>query len=276
MSVSGDIRDEDKLIFGLAAMRYNVFVLVRAANKASLNYIDKNKTGYGAGEERFSAKRVDCKAKTADNSIIVKNRWRDIAGLVVDPELVGPDAFEGDRYGTACTAWTSFASRVCRSHYQAGRQVLAYFPSGMQYGLQLDENHPRYGCVMFSVSSLISAATYIHGDYDLYAIVPADNRAETVFVNEQRLGTDHARSKEFFDVQHYLNHSLGRPMILHGEQENMGHTDDLVFAFYPDGWRVKPLYGRAMIEDFYRTDLGGRKAGGGATESAGGQWRRVT
>lgn len=269
MGFSG-IRSSDMQVFGEAAKHFRVYILVRATNAASLPYI---------GMAGFSAKRFDCKAKTADKSVVVDGRMREIAGLVVDPNIVGPLAFDGDKHQKALREWAEFEPLVSRSFWQDGRRVLTYFPGGKHYGVQLDPESPRYGCVLFSSSSLITAATYVHGDYDLYAIVPADKPGETVLVKDEMLGFKHFRSKELLDVQIFVNRRIGRPMVLHADQEKYSpHTDETVYAFFPDGKTVRELSNLAEIEGFYLTELQGRKTGGkgATTEPAGGLWKRVT
>lgn len=269
MSFDG-MRAEDIAIFKNAAKNYRVFILLRATNPASLRYI---------GMKGYSAKRLDCKAKTADLPVLTRYGVRDCAGLVVDPSLVGPAAYKDNKYAKALLEWQKFAPKICTNFCdENGRPTKTYFPGGMFYGVQLDQQNPRYGCVMFSASSLISAATYIHGDYDLYAIVPTDGRNETVFVEEKRLGEKHVRSKELLDVQTFLNARIGRPMILHGDQEKYSeHSDEEVYAFFPDGVTVQALESKSQIETFYQITLGGRKTGGKSAqfEPAGGQWQRV-
>jgi len=269
MGFSG-IRSSDMQVFRAAAKHFRVYILVRATNAASLSYI---------GMAGFSAKRLDCKAKTADKSVVVQGRTREIAGLVVDPNIVGPLAFDGDKFQKALREWTEFEPLVCRSFWQDGRRALTYFPGGKVYGVQLDPESPRYGCVLFASSSLVSAATYVHGDYDLYAIVRADKPGETLLVKDEMLGFKHFRSKELLDVQIFINKRIGRPMILHADQEKYSaHTDETVYAFFPDGTTVRELSNLAEIEGFYLTELQGRKTGGkGATlEPAEGLWKRVT
>ena len=263
MSFSG-IRSSDMQVFGAAAKHFRVYILVRATNTASLPYIRM------AG---FSAKRFDCKAKTADKSALVRGKMREIAGLVVDPNIVGPLAFDGDKFQKALREWAEFEPLVCRSFWQDGRQALTYFPGGKVYGVQLDPESPRYGCVLFSSSSLVSAATYIHGDYDLYAIVPADKPGDTLLVKDEMLGFKHFRSKELLDVQIFINKRIGRAMILHADQEKYStHTDESIYAFFPDGTTVRELSNLVEIEGFYLTELKGRKTGGKSAtlESAGG------
>lgn len=262
------MRSADADAFRKTAGWFKLFLLVRATNPASLPYMS---------QARYAAKRLDCKAKTADLDVLIDGRLYKTAGLVVSPRLVGEAAFRGDKYKKALKEWEKFEPKVTPVG-PAGRQGLTYFPNGGVYGLQTDRASNHYGCVLFSTSSLVTAASYVHGDYDLYAIVDPGDPRSTVFVTEKRLGETHARSKELTDVQTFVNRELGRPMVLHGDQEKYApHSDEEVYAFFPDGKTVEVLQGRAAIEGFYATRLSGRKTGGDGvrTVEAGGLWRKV-
>jgi hypothetical protein len=264
------MRDEDSEVFAEAARWFEVYILVRATNKHSLPYMDK---------KGYSAKRLDCKAKTADFDVILNGKIYKTAGLVTDPNIVGFAAYNGGKHAKAVEEWAKFAPRVAANIYDAsGRPTKTYYPSGGLYGVQMNPEHKHYGCVMFSSSSLISAATYIHGDYDLYAIVDKDSPHDTVFVSETRLGEKHVRGKELLDVQMYVNRRFGRPLVLHGDQEKYSaHTDEPLYAFFPDDRAPRILPDLLAIERFYETTLGGRKTGGkyATLETAGGLWQRV-
>lgn len=264
------MRPSDAEAFAKAAGWFKLYILVRATNPASLPYMSL------AG---YSAKRLDCKAKTADVNVMIGGRQYETAGLVVCPDVVGPSAYSGGKYAKAVEEWKKFAPKVAAGIYGAGgKPTKTYFPNGGLYGVQMDPSHKHYGCVMFASNSLVAAAGYVHGDYDLYAIVDAANPTETVFVSETRLEEKHVRSRELLDVQMFINRHLGRPMVLHGDQEKYAaHSDEEVYSFFPDGRTTQTLNGKAAVEAFYATTLGGRKTGGaGATlQPAGGFWRRV-
>jgi hypothetical protein len=270
-SVLEGMRDEDSEVFAEAARWFGVYILVRATNPHSLPYMSM---------DGYSAKRLDCKAKTADLDVILNGRIYKTAGLVTDPNVVGFAAYKGGKHAKALEEWAKFAPKVSSGIYDSsGKPTKTYYPGGGQYGVQMNPEHKHYGCVMFSSGSLITAATYIHGDYDLYAIVAKDSPLDTVFVTETRLGEKHVRSKELFDVQNYVNRRIGRPVVLHGDQEKYAtHSDEDVYAFFPDERSPRTLSGKLAIERFYETTLGGRKTGGkeATLETAGGLWQRVT
>jgi hypothetical protein len=246
-------------VFRAAARHFNVFIAVRQTNTASFDYIQK--PGY-------MAKRFDCKAKTAKKDIVLEGRLRKTAGLVVDWDLMGDQrhlAYGGDVEG-AQKAWKDFSAyHVKDIHDEHGKPRHTYVPAGKLYWTQKDPQHPHYGCVMFASTSLIAAGLYIHGDYDLYAIVPADARRSMIYIVNPGWGNiqmPHARGKELYDIQIYINSRINRPMVLHGDQEKYkSHAEDNIVVFFPDGITDKEYYGKAAIEDLYRTVFQGRNTG---------------
>ena len=241
--------------FSKAATWFKVYILVRRTNLMSLPYV---------GLPGFVAKRLDCKAKTADSHYVHPQFGpKTVAGLVVDPTITGPDAFLTQRkYEAALQEWRGFAATMLDPAVltQAGQSGLTYIPNGRFYFVDLDPGSARYGCVKFSSSSLMTAAAYIHGDYDLYGIVRADSPARNVAVTETRLGQKHVRSPEFLDVQIYVNRELGVPMILHGAQESYSgeHSDEGIDVFGPDGTFVGKE-NRIEIARLYETVFKGRR-----------------
>jgi hypothetical protein len=124
----------------------------------------------------------------------------------------------------------------------------------------MDPAHERYGCVLFSSSSQRISASYLHSDYDLFGIVLEDDPATNTRVVEKRLGENHARSREFFDLQHYLNNRMGIAMILHGAQETYKEDwDDDLDVFCPDGKTILQAYGADAIQRLYRDNFHGRR-----------------
>lgn len=247
--------DDQASVFKAAARHFDVYILVRRTNPASLAYV---------GRAGFAPKRLDCKAKTADRDVHLPGRGRiQCAGLVVDPTVTGPGAFSaGGKFEKALKEWARFSAKQLTDELRSweGQQRLTYVPRGGLYFVDLDPDSPRHGCVKFTSSSLISAAQHVHGDFDLYGIVPARDPATNVRVEERRLGYRHARSPEFLDVQIYVNRRLGVPMVLHGAQESYAstHEEDALDVFHPDG-RVTAAEGASEIARLYSTLFEGRK-----------------
>ncbi len=264
MPASDYMRDIDISAFKEAAARYNVWILVRKSNAAAKQYI---------GVKGYAPKRLDCKAKTASRDAVLPDGLgkKQTAGLVADPTLKGMDSAFDDP-GKARKFWEKFRPQCYIP--EAGKSV-AWFPGGKVYSVQMDRTSAHYGCVLFSPISLRSAACYVHSDYDLYAIVPADQPRMNFRVREERLDKDHSRSKKLFDVQHYLNRRMGVAMILHGEQETFsGDVDDTLDVFCPDGQSVLRKKGAAEIEQLYEVTFEGRQLYGpdAVPIPAGGKW----
>jgi hypothetical protein len=229
----------------------------------------------------YVPKRLDCKPKTADQDVEIDGKWREIAGLVVSPSIVGPAAFKAGKYEKALKEWDKFRHTMLGPDMldAAGQPAYTWIPGGKFYAVQLDRAHKHFGCLLFSISSLITAGQYVHGDYDLYAIVAASDPSANVFVSEKRLGVDHMRGKELFDVQHFINRRIGAPMILHGDQEKFSdHTDEQIDVFFPDG-RVFTCRDKVEIEALYQNQFRGRKTHFKDSPTpaipAGGLWRKV-
>jgi hypothetical protein len=249
MSVDDYMRSNDVKAFHDAAGHFRVWILVRASNPAGKQYI---------GVPGYVPKRLDCKAKTADFDVTLPGGLgrKKTAGLVVSLAVPGMlSAFQDQ--SDVKESWLKF-QHLC--YFPEPGVTLSWFPNGKLYSVQMDPSHERYGCMTFSSSSNRANAAYIHSDYDLYGIVPEDNPAENIRVTGKRLGQDHARSQIFFDVQHYLNHRMGVPMILHGEQETFtDDMDDNLDVFCPDGTSMIQAYGAGAILQLYETTFKGRQ-----------------
>lgn len=246
------MRSLDVSAFQKAAQFYNVYILVRRTNSESIKYINRN--GY-------VAKRLDCKAKTADFSVTIAGRTKQVAGLVVDPTLQGMDrAFKPEKLMDARKEWDKFKSLLAPDALtEEGKPTYTYLPDGKHYAVQLDRNHKHFGCVMFSSNSLLNAGKYIHGDYDLYDIVPVENSKENIVYTEKRHDFPHNRGKRFFDVQHFLNRNMGVPLVLHGSQAKFkSHTNEAIDIFCPDG-KVKETNTLKEIQLLYATVFNGRE-----------------
>lgn len=253
------MRPQDIQAFQSAAQFYKLFILLRRTNTESKRYI---------GQPGYTPKRLDCKAKTADHDVDVPGVGRkQTAGLVVNPTLPGfGQAFRtAKKAQDAADTWRQFEPLV---YFPVPGKPTTYFPQGKLYSVQMDPTHKHYGCVMFASNSLVAAGQYIHGDYDIYAFVPAESgaggtplgSAVNTRVTETRLGQAHSRGREFFDVQHYLNRKMGVAMVLHGDQEKYSpHTDEPVDVFWPDGREPLALPNKSAIEELYRTVFQGRE-----------------
>jgi len=259
------------MIFVAAARQFNCHILVRKTGRAALSWV---------GKRGYTGKRADMKAKTANRNT---NRYK-VAGLVCSPLLL-PDAFTADRLASAHDNWMKSRHLITEPQGAMGfdddRQ-----PRGVQtpYLVQTNPNHPHYGCVALVDMGLL-LPRYVHGDYDLYAIIPAGGAFDpnAIHIRDSTLGSTMAPdtmglqarlrlqvpNKEgplSFQVANFINvriassspDLLGSLMVNHGEQINMGpvgHTFETVLAIMPR--LVKGQWGRILNtrqdhEEFYR------------------------
>jgi hypothetical protein len=141
-----------------AAHQFRCHILVRRTGRASLQY---------CGLPGYTGKRADMKAKTAARDL---PPYR-LQGLVCSP-LVHPRACRPD----ALQKWQESARLIT---VPAGGFDDNLQPRGCAtpYMLQTDPRHRHYGCVAWVEYGLL-VPRYVHGDYDLYAIVPAGRAFE--------------------------------------------------------------------------------------------------
>jgi len=254
-------------IFLETARRFNAYILVRKTGEASLRW---------AGQKGYTAKRGDLKCKTAQADI----GGYQLAGLVVSP-LIHPMAFtDNKRRSDAVMYWHS--SRHLITVPRSGFTSTDWPRScATPYLLQTDVNHPHYGALAWIEGGIVSPK-YIHGDYDLYAIVPANSAAlrDARPMNYNQGGVipsslplqrqvqlseplPMCTGPLLFEIMNHLDNAFGYPMVMHAEQENLEHKDDEVIAFPPVPWQGRNnvvLSGQAQIELFYEHEFGGRTA----------------
>jgi hypothetical protein len=215
------MRTQDKAAFLDAARQFNVWILVRRTNPASMKYI---------GKQGFSPKRIDCKAKTADLDIAPY----ELAGLVVDP-TIHPNAFKPKKLPTAKGFW-------------AKMQPLSATP----YTVDANAKSKHYGCLQIQ-------GRYIHGDYDLYDIIDVTQAQRNLAAVETLLGQPHRRGPKVLTVQEFINGRIGSPMIQHGgEAQHADHSEQSIDAFGPKGEDVTIL-NEFSVRGWYENKFGGRK-----------------
>lgn len=240
------IRPNHVPLFAAAAKQFQVYVLIRKTNPASLEYM---------GRPGYTGKRLDCKWKTANRDV----GFYRLAGLVASPELQ-PQAFVGAKLESARREWLQHQELILRLPEGADPTGLDLRGSRKPYALQLNPRHKHYGCVVWIEDGILQPR-YIHADYDLYALAPAANPSQRAAPRqEQMLGVAHSAGQQWFSFMNWMDRQLGFPMIFHGEQEHfLSHTDDDVIVFFPDGRTIQLLKGKADIEKFYAVTLGGRQ-----------------
>lgn len=145
--------------FAEAAVRFHCHILVRKTGRASLSWI---------GKRGYTGKRGDLKAKTAN----VQSGRYPVAGLVCSP-LLRAEAFTAERYRSARELWMANRHLITEPNDTVGFDD-QHLLSGCKtpYVVQTRRDHPHYGCVALVESGLL-LPRYVHGDYDLFAIIPA-------------------------------------------------------------------------------------------------------
>ncbi len=275
------MKPEHVQVFLRAAKLHSVVILVRRTNPESVKYI---------GRVGYVPKPIDCKAKTAQSDVTINGKKKKTAGLVVNPELQGfSSAFASARkLADAKKCWKDLEPNVSKLVYDArGAPTNTYLEpkvsgvydaygaptswdlkSKKRFFVQMDPDHEHFGCVMISVSGLVSDGAYIHGDYDLYGIVPVDDPKKNVIIQERLHDKPHNRGLKFSQVQLSVNRGLrlaeGRPvpMILHGSQEKFAnaHSNEAVDAFWPYGG-VMTLRNKRDLDWLYKHAFSGRPVG---------------
>jgi len=229
------MRPFDIRIFSRYSLDRGVFVLVRRTNIYSVPYI---------GRSGFVPKPLECKPKTAkSNASFVNKEGKQIksncAGLVVNPYLLGKYAFQSP--GNNGLYGMVMAKRVWSKYWGT------VIPSG--FSVQMDESSGYYGCVMRN------GRDYIHGDYDLYALIHKDTMSERHSQPGEFEGVAHKHSKEWEDFEYFANYHMGVKMIQHGSQEHFcEHSDEDVDIFAPFGERhlqVRKIVGGDGLRRIY-------------------------
>lgn len=268
------IAPEHLPFFFSAAEEVRCDILVRKTGRNSIRWI---------GKPGFTGKRAEMKAKTAD----VDTDAREVAGLVCSPEE-RPQAFSADRLAKAWKEWgkSSHLVTVPRNHAGFDDDVM---PRGCPtpYLLQNNPDHRHYGAIALVEMGLLRPH-YVHGDYDLYDIVP--NR-DTPRTNAPQVRENHlvqtvthpsmtaeqianARVKNLespwsFKVANIINVAIAMSggdivnalMVNHGEQTLLGEegvTDEPVLAILSrreKGERTRILMDWAQHVDFYRSRI---------------------
>ncbi len=305
------MRRHDQLAFAYTAWWFHVYILVRRSNPESIKYI---------GQTGFIPKGPDTKAKTAQRNVAIEGtRWvSNVAGLVCNPTAAAMRLAYATpkKYESAMKEWKKFVASG--RHFDdldwedASTPSRFYLPMGQPFFTDTRPGSKRYGALMKDTGRGVLHASYIHGDYDLFAVVPADNPGVNIVVSEQhasspwshlnRAGKTPAateesekteeqkvqeipnfRGQKFIDVQNMLNRRMGVPMVLHGSQEKAVNSfDEEVDVFMPNGMDSFALLTEADLLGFYDTVLRGRKlhnfmAGPEAEARRGhfGKWQQV-
>jgi len=264
--------------FVAAAKECKCHILVRKTGRASLIWV---------GRPGYTGKRADLKAKTSDHN----GGQFPIAGLVCSPFLC-PQAFTADRLGKARELWVGNARLITTPNNNTGfddTRAIPFSACRTPYIVQTKRGHKHYGCVALVEMGLLTPR-YVHGDYDLFAILPEGKPFDAKKVNPVKLtlgssmtpGTmtlperlrfsddNLVESDEgplTFRVGTYINNRiaatstdvLGALMVNHGEAINRKMDEDEdryqpVLAFMPkpvNGQEARILSGKTEHEQYY-------------------------
>lgn len=274
-----------------ASHRLGLFVLVRRTNPESIKFV---------GYPGFVPKPLACKPKTAKTDARFplggKSGVSHCAGLVVDPRLVGQSAFGANAnvHEAAVATWdkywlggppngfriqddpkSGYYGCVMRcgegtevyphSRTAAGRQAAAQIrtetveqPGAAGFQLLPDRDIDRH-----ALGTLPPGCAYIHGDYDLYALVHKDNLSGRNPRTGKFDGVDHRYGENWKAFEALVRGKLNLDMIQHGSQEHFGdHSDETVDMFCPTVdrrlWHVK-VEGAGALARLYEQGFEGRR-----------------
>ncbi len=263
-----------------AAKQFNCHILVRETGLRSIQWI---------GKPGYTGKRGDLKAKTADqNGLKYMN-----AGLVCSP-ITLPEAFSKKRYFTAVKAWYESEDLITDLNLPEKKR-LSKRDVKTPYFVDRDKSFKHYGSVQLINDHPAEAVNYIgkmdngkylrmkpkrvepplciHGDYDLYAIIPAGKAFDVhdiktkdesfVIFNKviPNTVTSLWRSVAIYinsHIQELNNEFYGSIMVQHGSQVNLGGeniTYETALAFSPfeiDGSKINIVDNKILHNLFYK------------------------
>ena len=233
------------------------YILVRKPNPAARKYI---------GQPGFYPKSLECKFKAAEQDFyhVQLGKWLTVGGLVVNPSLKGFEkAFNSKKsFAAAMNIWNQYRETVLDTTLlnTNDEQAPHMLPRGKLFGVNIDRTSPYYGCITMNRLSQTIHPTYLHSDYNLYAIIPTSHHKSLKSFLGELKDKPHYQEVNFFEYQHHLNRLMGVPMIQQAPQELSGqHIDDQVIVFMPDLSNIYLLPNQLEIRDFYQTILGGRQ-----------------
>jgi hypothetical protein len=130
-------------------------------------------------------------------------------------------------------------------------------PGSKGFQLLPDKNIDKH-----ALSTLPNGCSYIHGDYDLYALIHKDSLS----VREPRAGRfdgeNHLYGRNWKIFEAYVRSKISLDMIQHGSQEHFtDHSDETVDIFCPTSeralWHVK-VEGANDLDRLYSETFRGR------------------
>jgi len=246
MGLGTGMRGKDLRVFSMVARKYNVYILVRHTNEASLAYV---------GRAGYYPKPATIKAKTADQDPppfnanvggVVRTVQHRVAGLVPHPGFQ-PRVFAGAKMDKALACWHDTLDVL----YGAGVNIPATTPdtwpawgrhhvsarSGWRWRVDVDPASQHFGCLQIARDGV--PMSYLHGDYDLKDVIVKGHER----VNERHEGkvqgaknyTPLLPGLEFETIRKELNAAMGIDMVQHGAEAQFAwHGDEPITVVYPD------------------------------------------
>jgi hypothetical protein len=273
----GYVKDSHVPIFLEATEKFHAYILVRSTGLGSLTW---------AGQRGYTAKRADMKYKTANQDYHI---YYKLNGLVCSPDIHFR-AFREDRLKKAREAWAKSQPLITHCSFTSED-----WPKQCRtpYLMQTDPKHKHYG-VVAHIETGTTGPRYVHGDYDLFAIVHESSVAtrEVLRIDYNQVSVSSTLPLQdqvtlskplvmdtgplLFRLMNHLDREFGYPMVMHAEDENRPPEpknksngeeklqNEKVIVFLPPLARhsgrgaVMFLETNAQIEAFYATEFRGR------------------
>jgi hypothetical protein len=252
-------KDLQKLM--MVARDYNVIILVRHTNAASLKYI---------GQPGYYPKPAICKGKTADENpkplTRLTLRTYDIAGLVVHPGF-HPTCYSAEKLQKARKAWDETMEHLAptlrnvpvdpldkASCARWGVDRVGVGPaSRWSWRIDVDPNSPRFGCIQLKNADV--DWSYIHGDYDLKdVIIPGredENLRRRGMIDGVKNNLPDLHGIHFKTIQTKLNALMGADMVQHGSEAQFAwHSDEPITVAFQN-WTYRILANAAAVQSYY-------------------------
>ena len=252
-------KDLQKLM--MVARDYNVIILVRHTNAASLKYI---------GLPGYYPKPAICKGKTADENpkplTRLTLRTYDIAGLVVHPGF-HPTCYGAEKLQKARKAWDETMEHLAptlrnvpvdpldkASCARWGVDRVGVGPaSRWSWRIDVDPNSPRFGCIQLKNADV--DWSYIHGDYDLKdVIIPGredENLRRRGMIDGVKNNLPDLHGIHFKTIQTKLNALMGADMVQHGSEAQFAwHSDEPITVAFQN-WTYRVLANAAAVQSYY-------------------------
>lgn len=260
MGIGIGMRGKDLQKFLMVAREFQVILLVRHTNAASLHYV---------GQPGYYPKPALIKAKTADLDPPPAQRTQSapyrLAGLVVHPGMQ-PLAYAPGKLEKAKAFWDKGMALLAPakppppgspqrpdSWTAWGVSRTVGCAPEWRWRVDVDPRSRHYGCLQLSNQHI--DWSYIHGDYDLKdVIVPGregDNRRHEGELHGVANFTPLLSTTEFERVRTAINRLIGAEMVQHGAEAQFAwHGDEPITVAFPN-WTHLLLADAVTVQRWY-------------------------